>query len=303
MARLLLLSVVCLAGFAAVREHPGGGELPHDKYIRVVREKDSPVERVYVKAKDGLYVAAALRKPKGPGPFPVLIHFHGAPGGRGVEKLVDWSSGSTGGPVWERFLQEGFVVVVSDYRRVPGPNGIVEPSGIPNLSGFVDDGMAVVDYVRALPYVDAGRINLYGVSLGGDLVASLSARTKVHAAILGAPAPFNFLGAMLPPPGDRDRLKPPQANPEVADKNVAAVQCPVLIFAGTADSLLPMDRDLHDRLAAAGKQVWMEVYQDGYHDFVMGPQGHPGRKEPLMGATLDALDRALQFARNPSEYH
>jgi hypothetical protein len=87
---LLLLTAGC--AFGAVHEHPGGGELPYDKYIRVMSEKDSPIERVYVKTKDGLYVAAALRKPKGDGPFPVLIHFHGAPGGRGVEKLVEWSS-------------------------------------------------------------------------------------------------------------------------------------------------------------------------------------------------------------------
>jgi dienelactone hydrolase len=232
----------------------------------------------------------------------VLIHFHGAPGGRGMDKLVEWSSGSTGGPVWERFLQEGYVVVVADYRRVPGPNGIVEPAGIQNMVGFVDDGVAVVEYVRSLPWVDANRITAYGVSLGGDLVANLAARLKLNGAILGAPAPFNFLGARFPTDEEREKNIRPQPDPAKADRNVAAVQCPVLIFAGTADSLLPMDRDLHERLAAAGKSVWLEVYRDGYHDFVMGPQGHPGRKEPLMGATLDALDRAVRFARAPASY-
>ena len=293
---LLLLTAGC--AFGAVHEHPGGGELPHDKYIRVVSEKDSPVERVYVKTKDGLYVAAALRKPKGDGPFPVLIHFHGAPGGRGMEKLVEWSSGSTGGPVWERFLKEGYVVVVADYRRIPGPNGIVEPPPVPNSVGFIDDGLSIVDYVRSLPYINKDQINLYGVSLGGDLVINLSARTKVNAAILGAPAPFNFLGLSFPTPENPK----PEANPEIAAKDAAAVQCPILIFAGTADQLLPLDHDLYERLEKAGKNVTLEIYQDGYHDFVMGPQGHPGRKEPLMGATLDALDRAVRFTRNPAEY-
>ena len=79
-------------------------------------EADSPVQQVYVKSKDGAYVAAAIRKPKGDGPFPAIIFFHGAPGGRGMEQLVGWSRGDTGGPVWERFLREGFVVVG---RRLP----------------------------------------------------------------------------------------------------------------------------------------------------------------------------------------
>src|SRR5687767_269338 len=90
--------------------------LPHDKYIHVVSEAASPVQRTYIKTKDGLYVAAAIRKPNGDGPFPAIIMFHGAPGGRGMDQLVGWSRGDHGGPVWERFLQEGFVVVVADYR-------------------------------------------------------------------------------------------------------------------------------------------------------------------------------------------
>jgi hypothetical protein len=40
----------------------------------------------------------------------------GCAGGRGMEQLVGWSRGATGGPVWERFLQEGYVVAVADYR-------------------------------------------------------------------------------------------------------------------------------------------------------------------------------------------
>ena len=41
----------------------------------------------------------------------------------------------------------------------------------------------------------------------------------------------------------------------------------------------------------------MEVYENGYHDFCVGPQGHPGRKEPLLDATLDALEKTLEFLK------
>jgi len=77
---------------AELYEHPGSKDaLPHDKFIRKVSENESPVTQGYVKTKDGLYVAVALRKPKGGGPFPALIYFHAAPGGRGMEQLLGWS--------------------------------------------------------------------------------------------------------------------------------------------------------------------------------------------------------------------
>jgi len=108
------LVLMALSAMAEVQRHPGGKVLPHENYIHAVSETASPVERVYVQSKDGLYIAAAVRKPKGPGPFPGLLYFHGAPGGRGMDKLVEWSRGDTGGPLWERFLREGYVVVVAD---------------------------------------------------------------------------------------------------------------------------------------------------------------------------------------------
>jgi len=112
-----LVILLAIPAMAEIQENSGSPEpVPHRKYIRVVSETDSPVQQTYIKTRDGLYAAAAIRKPKGDGPFPAIIIWHGAPGGRGMEQLVGWSRGDTGGPVWERFLQEGYVVVVADYR-------------------------------------------------------------------------------------------------------------------------------------------------------------------------------------------
>jgi D-alanyl-D-alanine carboxypeptidase len=298
----LALLAVCLVLPAEIREHPGGKELPHDKYIRIVSEADSPVQQLYIKSRDGLYVAAALRKPKGEGPFPVLVYFHGAPGGRGMEQLVGWSRGATGGPVWERFLQEGYVVVVADYRRIDFGD-IAKPISSGQTS-YIDDGIAVVEYVAGLPYVDKSRIDVYGVSLGGNLVLHLVARKPVHAAILGAPAPMSFLGTTFPAarPGERpeDRLKRIEIDEDRARKNIEPIKCPILILAGTDDGLIAIDRRLHDLLERGGKSVRMEIYEKGYHDFCMGPQGHAGRKEPLLDATLDALEESVSFLRSPA---
>jgi dienelactone hydrolase len=306
------IAVLCLicAGFAAAEIHQNPGSpspLPHDKYIHVVSEADSPIQQTYIKTKDGLYVAAAIRKPKGDGPFPAMIMFHGAPGGRGMEQLVGWSRGDHGGPVWERFLQEGYVVAVADYRG--GNSNLMSSASDDRLVTSIDDGLSVIDYVKALPYVDADNINLYGVSLGGNLVMNLVSRVKVNSVVAGAPAVIWFLGLEMPPRGaarSEHRFENMKPDPEVARKNIEPIDTPVLILVGTADSLLPVTTMLHDALDAAGKSVRMEVYEHGYHDFCLGPQGHEGRDElphgeAILDSTLDALEKTVAFVKGELE--
>ena len=104
-----------------------------------------------------------------------------------MEQLVGWSRGDHGGPVWERFLQEGFVVIVADYR-----GGSMQLMSTPSTTGLItstDDGLAMIDYVKALPYVDPDRINLYGVSLGGNLVMNLVSRGRSARRLSARPRP------------------------------------------------------------------------------------------------------------------
>jgi dipeptidyl-peptidase 4 len=304
----LALSFLLFLSFAAAEMHRNPGSttpLPTEKYLRVVSETDSPVQQTYIKTSDGLYVAAAIRKPKGNGPFPAIIIFHGAPGGRGMEQLVGWSRGATGGPVWERFLQEGYVVVLGDYRG--GNMNAVSSLSTTGAVTSIDDGVAIIDYVKSLPYVDGNNINLYGVSLGGNLVLNLVSKVPtIHRVIAGAPAAMWFLGATFPnhapaaggPPPDFKAIK---ADPEVSRKNIEPIRTPILILVGTADSLLPLDIILHDALAGQGKNVRMEIYEGGYHDFCLGPQGQTRKDLPqgeaLYDSALDALEKSVAFIK------
>jgi dipeptidyl aminopeptidase/acylaminoacyl peptidase len=291
-AAAFLLTLTVSPAWSEIKENPGGKRLPHDRYIHVVPASEAPVEQVYVKSKDGLYIAAAIRKPKGAGPFPALLYFHGAPGGRGMEKLVTWSRGDTGGPLWERFLKEGFAVIVADYRNnVNREDDII--GRIKDRTTYADDGISVLQYVRKLPYVNSNRIVVYGVSRGGNLALHLLSRETVAGAILGAPAPAGFLGA--------PRQGPVTIDPGLAKSNIEPINTPILIFVGTRDGLIELDRRLYNELARAGKKVRLEIYENGYHDFVAGPQGHEGRDEPLMDSTLDALDKAVAFAKQVTE--
>src|SRR5688572_9360667 len=285
---------------AEVTRHGGSNEaLPDQKYVHVVSETDSPVMQTWIKARDGVYIAAAVRKPKGSGPFPAIIVFHGAPGGRGLDQLVGWSRGDHGGPVWERFLQEGFVVVVADYRG-GDMNSVSAP--VADKVTAIDDGIAVIEHVKQLAYVDAARISLYGVSLGGNLVLFLASKVPtLRSIVAGAPAPIWFLGHTLPANGPRPdfaKLAPDEA---IAKTNIAPIATPILIQVGTADRLLELDQVLHEQLVKHGKKVRMEVYEHGYHDFVLGPQGQQRRDMPqgeyLMQGTLDALERSVKFVK------
>jgi dipeptidyl aminopeptidase/acylaminoacyl peptidase len=292
---------------AEVTRHAGSNEaLPDRKYVRAVSEADSPVMQTWIKAKDGVYIAAAVRKPQsskwGNGPFPAIVMFHGAPGGRGMDQLVGWSRGDHGGPVWERFLQEGYVVVVADYRGGDW-NQMNRPSST-GLITAIDDGITVVDYVQNLPYVKRGEVSVYGVSLGGNLVMYLASRIPtLHAVVAGAPAPIWFLGLKLNPDGSRPDFTTVQADPSTAKENIEPIRMPVLIIVGTEDRLMPLDVTLHDELAKRGKQVRLEIFEHGYHDFVLGNQGQErkdlARGEVLLPGALEALELTVKFVKNP----
>jgi len=299
---IVLLACVASQAHAEITRHPGGDEaLPDRKYVHVVSETDSPVQQTWIRARDGVYIAAAVRKPKGDGPFPAIIMFHGAPGGRGMDQLVGWSRGDHGGPVWERFLQEGFTVVVADYR---GGDWELMNTPSPKLTTAIDDGIAVVDYVQNLPYVDRSQVSVYGVSLGGNLAMFLASRVPtLRAVVAGAPAPIWFLGYKLLPDGSRPDFAATPPDAPVTKANIEPIRMPILILVGTEDRLLPLDNVLHDELAKQGKAVRLEIFEHGYHDFVLGNQGQKRsdlpRGEILLPGALEALELTIRFVKNP----
>jgi dienelactone hydrolase len=287
---------------AEITRHAGSNDaLPDKQYVHVVSEADSPVQQTWIKARDGVYIAAAVRKPKGAGPFPAIIMFHGAPGGRGMDQLVGWSRGDHGGPVWERFLQEGYVVVVADYR---GGDWELMNTPSPKLVTAIDDGVSVIEYVRARPYVNRVYVSVYGVSLGGNLAMFLASRVPdLQAVVAGAPAPIWFLGYKLGADGARPDFSKTPPDAAVSKANIEPIRTPVLILVGTEDRLMPLDIVLHDELVKHGKTARLEIYEHGYHDFVLGNQGQKRgdlpRGEILLPGALEALELTLKFVKQP----
>ena len=98
-----------------------------------------------------------------------------------------------------------------------------------------------------------------------------------------------------------DAATPPDA--AVTKANIEPIRMPILILVGTEDRLLPLDNVLHDELAKQGKAVRLEIFEHGYHDFVLGNQGQKRtdlpRGEILLPGALEALELTLGFVKNP----
>ena len=160
----------------------------------IVSEQGCPLETMTPVAADGHRGLAVWRKPPGTGPFPVVVWFHGGittvPLARLEATARDLATGS-------RFLAAGYVFVAPTYRSRD-----VDPQ----TSDSVEDALAVVEYLRKLPFVDRASIVVGGCSGGGDLALDVASRTSVCAVVAEEPACIVMSGIFnnsVPKQGER----------------------------------------------------------------------------------------------------
>jgi dipeptidyl aminopeptidase/acylaminoacyl peptidase len=134
---------------------------------------------------DGLQVVAYLYRPASPGPgrMPAVIYCRGS--------YVAGDQAPVLAPVFHRLAAAGFVVVAPQYRGSDGGEGHDDMGG-----ADVHDVVNALALARALPYVDAEEVFLYGESRGGMMTfQALRDGARVRAAAtVGA---FTDLEAML----------------------------------------------------------------------------------------------------------
>jgi dienelactone hydrolase len=136
-------------------------------------------EQVWIPAKTSSFfgdqkaikLEATLYKPKGDGPFPLLLFSHGSTGG-----VIPATR--TLRPSWlaDLALERGFVVLAPMRRGRGASEGSydesyqcdygVQDAGVRNA---IEDTDAALAYARTLPFVDASRVVLAGASRGGIL--------------------------------------------------------------------------------------------------------------------------------------
>src|SRR6266436_82211 len=142
-----------------------------------------------VKAHDGTPLNAVMIKPPdfdASKKYPVLVYTYGGPHAQVV--LNAWG-GNTG--LWHQLMaQKGYIIFSLDNRGSAGRGHVFEESihyrlGAQELSDQLDG----VAYLKSLPYVDAGRIGIWGWSYGGHMTlhAMFEAGPEFKAGFAGGP--------------------------------------------------------------------------------------------------------------------
>jgi len=145
-----------------------------------------PPELRTVEADDGTELHAAVYRPDGAGPFPLVVWVYGGP----HAQLVTRSWSITVALRAQYLRQQGFVVAVLD-NRGSTDRGLAFEGTLRHRMGTVevDDQVRLVEALVADGLADPARVGIYGWSYGGYLSALCLARRPdvFRAACAGAP--------------------------------------------------------------------------------------------------------------------
>ena len=250
---------------------------------------------VEISKKEDHSLTTDIHIPKGEGPFPILVYFHG--GG--------WISGSpqTHRKICHRFAEAGYLVFNVDYALAPEnpfPQGFDECCE--SLRWAVDNA--------AKYNGDSNRLSVGGDSAGGNLTAACAAAladdSKVEIKkILLIYGVFDFLsmketsdvlvdtdtdlmmemmvGSYLGPERDEAVLSDPRVSPiHVSDKLP-----PAHILCGTLDGLMAGSKILAEKLNSQGIENEEFYYENMPHGFLHFEDYFPESRE--------AIDRMVIF--------
>jgi acetyl esterase len=262
--------------------------------------QDPPVavdvtRQVPLREVSGWRVTADVYRPRGPGPHPLLVFFHGGA----------WVMGS---PFTHRRLAAelatlGLLTVSVDYRRAPKHRF---PAGY-------DDAVDAVHWVRERAEKlggDPDRLMVGGDSAGASLAAAALAGGETEG-VSGALLFYGIfdlhralprLSGLIdgPDPQTQLYLQPQDLidltdDPRLHPERYCGTFPPTLVLVGERDPLAGESRAMAARLGAAGVPHQLVVVPDSPHGFLQLPT-HPGHQ-----AGLEAIDHFVRrFAAVPS---
>jgi dipeptidyl aminopeptidase/acylaminoacyl peptidase len=260
--------------------------------VRLTDSMPSSIERtalvepqlVHYPGPDGKAVPAYLFVPKGLDParkHPAIVWIHGD----GVNQNYDGWHIERNYAVYYSFhqylLQRGYVVLAPDYRGSIGYGSAWREGVYMDVGGkdFRDAAMSA-DYLKTLPYVDATRIGVWGLSYGGffTLLAITEMPTTFRAAVDVAGVVDYAMYYEDPYHGGWtvSRIGTPEQNPQVYAQaspisHVDKLARPLLVLHGTADVNVPYLHSVRliDELLKKGKGdlVQFMTYPGEFHYF------------------------------------
>lgn len=264
---------------AAIAAQYEGGKL---RIVRDLSSNSAYTRHAIAYSSNGLKITGVMNRPRGKGPFPVVVLAHGhiEPSvyvtGQGFRREQDW------------LARNGYIALHVDYRNHAG--SAKDPESEQSLRiGYATDVINAGLAVRGttLPYIDKSRVALLGRSMGGGVAfQALVIRPGVfdaaitYASTSSNPADnFNKWGRSDTKNARQilARYGEPATSPEkwapLASRNYfARVTEPVLMIHGTADESCDISwaRATRDALVKAGKDVRLVEYKGAGH-YMYGP--------------------------------
>ena len=206
-------------------------------------EFNEPFEEIFLTADDGAVLNAIHFRRENP--YGVILYFHGNAG-----DLSRWGS------ITEFFARKNYDVVVMDYRTYGKSTGRLSEQAL------FDDGQLFYDYTSQ--QYEESVITLYGRSLGTAIAAKLASQNRPKRLILETP-----YYSLMDVAKDRFPFLPLKWLLKYKLNTyefIKEVDCPVTIFHGTDDHVVPYEsgRRLFDVVPGSHKN--MVTIEHGEHN-------------------------------------
>jgi dipeptidyl-peptidase 4 len=209
---------------------------------------------------------------------PVIVYWYGGPHVQLVN--AGWNGG--GGDYWPQYLaQRGYVVFVMDVRGSDHRGRAFEQSMFHRLGDVqMEDLMTGVEYLKQQPYVDAGRMGLFGWSFGGFMTTNfmLNRPGVFKAAVAGGPVMDWKLYEIM---YTERYMDTPQENPDgyaATDltKQVDKLKGKLLLIHGIQDPVVVQQHSVNFVKACVDKGVQVDymIYPGHEHNVLGKDRAH-----------------------------
>jgi dienelactone hydrolase len=251
--------------------------------VRVMEEAKNFTRYLIAYQSDGLRITGMMNRPRGDGPFPVVILNHG------YYPLDVYQTGNGSKLAADYLANRGVLTISPDFRSHAGSDNAVNFF----RAGHVIDVLNLIPLAQKLPEAQPGKVGMWGHSNGGAITAkAIVVSDQIGAALIYAPASSNITedyefragrsrnrAPSTTARGEISRITTefpvtPEQAPDLYQRlsplnYLQYVNTPIQIHWGTADKTVPYNwpGGLLEGLRAAGKQVEYFEYPDQPHSF------------------------------------